>query len=538
MLYHLIAGIIGRYKRSPLFVTLAIVSSLAMVLAACGGTGGGPSTSPGSQDPTASKYGGDLSVGITADVTTLDPAKSSSLYDRQVMLNLYDTLVRIDAQNTVQPLLASSWKYISPTELEFTLRDDVKFHDGTPFNAEAVVFNIDRIKNDKTSPRNSEIATVASVKATDATHVVFTLTTAFTPLLATLTDRAGMILSPTAIQQAGDKLVNAPTGAGSGAFMFSEWVKGDHLTLKANPNYWLKDKDGSKLPYLQSLRYRPITNSGVMFSNLQTGNIQVSDAIDGNNLPAIKSNANLTYNQIPSLGFNGFELNTKAAPFDNVHVRRAVSWAINRQEILDNALKGLGVLANGPIPPSSWAFDKSFSPYSPNVENAKRELAESGLSNVSFAMLVTSNSPINAQIAQFVQAQLEPVGIKMEIKQQTFTTILSDIDAGKFQAALVGWSGRPDPDGNMYAHFHTGGGFNEMQYSNPQVDTLLETARTATTEDDRTKAYQEAQKIIMDEAPYIFTTHPVAQQAMLKKVKNFTLLPTTILMFQAVWLEK
>ena len=194
----------------PVFLIL-----LVFLLSAC--------SSGNSSTPTTK--GGKLNVGLVADLSTLDPLKSSSFYDRQVMLNIYDTLVRVDAHNNVQPDLATSWQYTTPTELVFTLRTDVKFQDGTPFNADAVVFNIKRILTTPSSPRLSEISTVKDVVAVDSSHVRFDLKAAFAPLLLTLTDRAGMVLSPTAVQALGDaNLAIAPTHAGSGLFMLKEWV--------------------------------------------------------------------------------------------------------------------------------------------------------------------------------------------------------------------------------------------------------------------------------------------------------------------------
>jgi peptide/nickel transport system substrate-binding protein len=493
-------------------------------------------SSGGTSTPTTK--GGKLNVGLAADLSTLDPLKSSSFYDRQVMLNIYDTLVRVDAKNNVQPDLATSWQYTTPTELVFTLRTDVTFQDGTPFNADAVVFNINRILTTPSSPRLSEIASVKDAAAVDSSHVRFDLKAAFAPLLLTLTDRAGMILSPTAVQKLGDAtLATAPTNAGSGPFMFKEWVKGDHLTVVRNPHYWQKDSQGQALPYLSSVTYHPITNGTVEFTNLQTGNIDVADAVDPSLVSQAKANPNLIYRQQASLSFAGFELNTKAAPFDNVNVRQAVAWGVNRNEILNTVLKGVGVLAQGPLSPGSWAYDSSFSPYSYDVNKAKAALQQAGLSNVGFTLLIPSGSPLNTQEAQFIQSELQPVGITVTIKEEVFATLLDDTAAHNYQAALVGWSGRPDPDGNMYAWFHTGGGFNDMQYSNSQVDALLEDGRASSDQSKRTQDYIQAQKLIVNDAPYIFINHGVSIQASSKKVQNFLILPTGIMEFASVYVS-
>jgi peptide/nickel transport system substrate-binding protein len=504
-------------------LSLLGVGMLALSLAACGGT----------SSTTGVKAGGTLNVGLDSDVVRLDPVKSTALVDRQVMLNMYDTLVRVDAQNKIQPDLATSWSYTSPTQLVFTLRSDVKFQDGTPFNADAVVTNINRILNNHTSPRFSEISSVTSVQAVDATHVQFNLSKPFGPLLAALSDRAGMMLSPTAIAS-GEDLVNAPKNAGSGPFEFVEWVKGDHLTLQRNPNYWAKSASGASLPYLDKLVYHPITNESVMYTNLETGTIQAADVIGPTDVAAAKTNSALIYKQIPALSFFGIELNTQAAPFNNVHARRAVSWGVNRQEIVNSVLHGVGVPAQGPISPSSWAYSASIAPYSYNTANAKSELQQAGLTSLTFTLIIPSGSPATTQEAQFLQSELQGAGITMNIKQETFSSLLSDSAAHNYQAALLGWSGRPDPDGNMYSWFHTGGGFNDMQYSNPQVDSLLEAARASNDQTQRATDYQQAETQILQDAPYVFINHGVSIQATTKNVQNFTVLPTGILEFEQV----
>lgn len=517
--------------RVPMRMLLGAAMVLVFILAGCGGGGGGNGNSGATK-------GGTLNVGLDSDVVTLDPLKSTALVDREAMFNIYDTLVQVDAKNNVKADLATSWSYPTPTQLVFTLRSGVKFQDGTPFNADAVVFNINRILTTPSSPRFSELASVASVQKIDDLHVQFNLKKPFSPLLATLTDRAGMILSPAAIQSEGSSLANAPTKAGTGPFMFSSWVKGDKLTLVKNPNYWQKDSSGAALPYLDKVVYHPITNESVMYTNLETNTIQVAEDLSPNDIPSAKSNSGLVYKQIPGLSFYGIELNTQTAPFNNAHLRRAVAWAVDRQEILNSVLKGIGVLAQGPLSPSSWAYDPSFQPYSHNINNAKSELSQAGMPNgFSFDLLIPSGSPLNTQLASFIQSELQPAGITVNIKPETFAALLSDSAAHNFQAASLGWSGRPDPDGNIYNWFHTGGGFNDMQYSNTQVDALLDDARTSSDQGKRTADYQQADQMILQDSPYVFLYNGVAEQATTKSVQNFQLLPTTIMVFTSTYLS-
>jgi peptide/nickel transport system substrate-binding protein len=523
---YLLGSILRHVQTRRLFATLSLVIIASLVLVACGG---GTPAAP-------SKYNGKISVGLDSDVVTLDPLASSAFVDRQVMLNIYDTLVRVDEHNNIVPDLATSWSYTSPTELVFTLRTDVKFQDGTPFNAQAVAFNINRILTATTSPRYSELSSVQSVEIIDSSHVRFMLKKPFSPLLATLTDRAGMMLSPAAVQKLGTNLGNGPVNAGSGPFMFSEWVKGGHLTIVRNPHYWMKDAQGGSLPYLQSIRYVPITNESVMYSNLETGTINVAEVLGPNDVASAKSNSSLIYRQIPALSFFGIMLNVKVVPFNNVHIRRAIEWGVNRQEIVNTVLKGIGVVSQGPLSPASWAYSSSIAPYSYNISNAKSELTQGGKpGGITFTLLIPSGSPLNTQEAQFVQSELQPAGITVNIKQETFATLLSDTNAFNYQAALLGWSGRPDPDGNMYSWFHTGGGFNTMQYSNPQVDALLEAARASNDQTTRATDYQQAEQLMLQDAPYVFINHGVNIQASTNNVKNFLLLPTGILEFTNVY---
>ena len=194
------------------------------------------------------------------------------------------------------------------------------------------------------------------------------------------------------------------------------------------------------------MNYRPITDGNVMATNLTTATIQVAQGLSPQAVAAAKSNPSLVYKQ-SAASFFGIMLNTKQAPLDDVHVRRAIAWAINRDEIVSSVLLNNGVVSQGPISPSSWAYSSSIAPYSHDVSKAKAELAQAanGGANVSFTMLIASGDPTGAQEASFIQSQLKEAGINVDIKPETFATLLTDTDATKpnFQAAVLGWSGRP-----------------------------------------------------------------------------------------------
>ncbi|HEU5229991.1 MAG TPA: ABC transporter substrate-binding protein [Ktedonobacteraceae bacterium] len=514
---------------------IAILLACIFVLAACGGQTP-PST--GNQSSNTPTKGGNIVEGLVAEPASMDPLTSASLYDADVMVNMYDTLLKYDVNSKIQPDLATSYTFASPTVLNLTLRNDVKFQDGTPFNADAVVFNISRFLNDPASPRFTDVAPIVSVQKTGDFQVQIKLKQPYAPMLNVLTGAVGTMLSPTAVKSLGKNLVNAPVNAGSGAFIFVEWIKGDHLLLKANPNYWKKDAQGNRLPYLQSIRFRTITNLQVMYNNLETAQVQIATGIDPNDVVQAKSNPTLTYRQVTSPGFSSIQLNVSQPPLNNVHVRRAIAYAINRQEILDHVLQGVGFVAKGPLSPASWAYDKNFAGITFDLNKAKAELAQSGVSNVSFPLVISSGNPTILQEAQFIQSQLQAVGINISLKQETFATLVTDFQTFNYQSLLVGWTGSVDPDGTMYAMFYSTGGFNYTKYANAQVDSLLNSGRTTLDQAQRVPFYQQAQNIIVQDASRVFLTHGAVAQTTTSNVKNYPLYPSGVVDLTSVYLTK
>lgn len=501
---------------------LALGLLASALVAACGGGNTG-SVTPDTGSP---KAGGTLTYANESELRTLDPILSTQLVERTVFYQMYESLVNTDEKLTIKPGLATSWTVAADgLSYTFTLRSGVKFHDGTDFNADAVKFNIDRILKAKSSPRKSELASVDSVEVKDPSTVVFHLKKPDSTLLAQLVDRAGMILSPTAIQKAGDELTRNPVGAGSGPFVFVEWKRDDHLTLKKNPNYWKKG-----LPYLDQLIYRPIINDDARASSLKTGDVDVVRQLAGKDVAGVKADPTLIWKEVPGLGFGGIELNHASGPFADKAKAQAVAMAIDRAQILKNIFFGLGTISYGPIPPSSWAFDPTEKVY----DKADPSKAKATATGFSFSLKVTNN-PDSIQEGQLIQSQLAKAGITVNLQVEEFGQILTETEAHNFEAALVGWSGRLDPDGNLYSWFHTGGGNNQGQYSNPQVDKLLEEARTTADQARRKQLYSEAQRLLVTDAAYVFINHPVSAQISTAKVHGYVLIPDGMPRFGGVW---
>jgi peptide/nickel transport system substrate-binding protein len=516
--------------RRRFLIATGALAAVACTPAAPGG-GAQPSGSGGK-----STYGGTATMALENDVINFDPLKSTAFVDRNVHYQIYDSLVRIDESGKIIPWLATKWETASDGKtVTFTLRDDVTFHDGTKFDAEAVRWNIERYQKTQGSARTGELASVASVEAKDATTAIFHLKQPFSPLIANLIDRAGMMVSRKAYDAIGnpDDFTRKAFKAGSGPFMLTEAVKDDHMTLEKNPNWW-GTKDGNKLPYLDKLVIRPFVSADVRFTNLRTGDAQVANNIAGKDVPTAKADSSLNYQEKPAYSFRSMIPNrAKGFVFEDGRYVKAVSMAIDRQELLERGYFNLGVVGYGTIAPSHFAFDANFKPFEKaNPAGAKALVQQIG-KPLTFDLIITAGSPVDLQLAQLIQAQLKAADITMNIQQLEFAKILEIQAAHTFKdMAFTGWSGRVDPDGNTYDHVYTSRPFNDSSYSNKQVDGLLDLERSTNDQTQRTSALQSAQVIFAQDDPArIWLGFGAAQLATSKKLSAPPVYPDQIVRF-------
>jgi peptide/nickel transport system substrate-binding protein len=483
----------------------------------------------------APKKGGTLRVGFYIEAATMDPHLSGSKIDRQIYHNIYEPLVVLDANLGIKPGLAESWQQPEPKTLIFKLRRGVKFHDGTEFNAEAARFNFTRMKTEPKSVRKGEVANIESVDVLDPSTIKINLRRPDAALLATLTDRAGMMVSPRLTQERGPELERNAKGAGTGPFQFSEWIKDDHILLKRNEQYW--NKQGG--PYLDQIRYRPIPDDTVKLQSLQSGEIDVMDYVQPRDVAAVKADKNLVVVDVPSLADFAYQLNHTRPPFNNKALRQALASALDLDQIVKAVWLNVGVPANGPIPPTSWAYDGSIPPIKRDLGKAKAKLAEGGRASGFAFTMTTNNIPINVQEAEVIQAQLAEAGITMKIKLVDSTTLLSDGNSKNFDMISYQWSGRPDPDGNTYQFFKTtvGTSLNWSGISNPQIDALLDKTREVSNQAERKKLYSSLTKILQDELPMVFIIHPVEPKAFSPRVQGYDPIPDGMMRFKDVWLR-
>lgn len=481
------------------------------------------------------KKGGTLRVGFYIEAATMDPHLSGSKIDRQVYHNVFEPLVTLDNKLGIKPGLAEFWTQPDNKTLVFKLRRGVKFHDGTDFNAEAAKFNFTRMKTEPKSVRKNELANVDTVEVVDPYTIKLNLKKPDAALLATLTDRAGMMVSPKQVQERGAELERNAKGAGTGPFEFVEWVKDDHLLVKRNDNYW--NKQGG--PYLDRVRYRPIPDDTVKLQSLQAGEIDVMDYVQPRDVAAVKADKNVVVLDVPSLADFAYQVNHGRPPFNVKALRQAVAAALDLDQIVKGVWLNVGYAANGPIPPTSWAYDKSIPPIKRDLAKAKAKLAEGGKPTGFEFTLTTNNLPINVQEAEVMQAQLAEAGIKMKVQLVDSATLISSGNGKNFEMISYQWSGRPDPDGNVYQFFKTSPGtsLNWSGISNPRLDALLDQTREVSSQAERKKLYSEVVKILQDELPMIFIVHPIEPKAFSPKVQGYDPVPDGMMRFKDVWLR-
>ena len=481
------------------------------------------------------KKGGTLRVGFYIEAATMDPHFSGSKIDRQVYHNIYEPLVTLDTKLGIRSGLAESWQQPDPRTIVFKLRRGVKFHDGTDFNAEAVKFNFNRMKTEPKSVRKNEVASIEAVDVVDSHTVKLSLRRPDAALLATLTDRAGMMISPKVAQERGQELERNAKGAGTGPFEFVEWVRDSHLVIKRNDNYW--NKQGG--PYLDRVRYRPIPDDTVKLQSLQSNEIDVMDYVQPRDVAAVRADKNVVVVDVPSLAAFAYQLNHTKPPFNVKALRQAVAAALDMEQLVKGVWLNVGVPSNGPVPPTSWAYDKSILPIKRDLAKAKAKLAEGGKTGGFTFTVTTSNIPINVQEVEVMQAQLAEAGITMKIKLVDSATQLSDGNSKNFEMISYQWSGRPDPDGNIYQFFKTtpGTSLNWSGISNPQLDALLDKTREVSNQAERKKLYTEVVKILQDELPMIYTVHPIEPKAFSPRVMAYEPIPDGMMRFKDVWLR-
>lgn len=430
-----------------------------------------------------------LKVGLSNDPDLLDPTLGSSFYGRIVYAAMCDKLFDLDEKLAIVPQLAAGYQYEDPTHLVLKLRPNVTFHDGEKLDAEAARYSLNRHLSLKGSMRAGEVSSIASIDVVDPLTLRLNLKAPAAQLIAQLSDRAGIMMSPKAAEAAGRDFGLHPVCAG--AFAFDSRVVQDRIVLKRYPGYW-----NAPAIHLDSVVYRPFLDPSVRLANLQAGSLDMVDVIAPPDIPAVRKDANLKLAIGDGLTYWGITFNTDSgarAQTDigrNKLVRQAFELAIDRQAIIDVAFAGLHLPVAQANSPSSPYYFPEIAPPARDITKARALLREAGVKLPVPVELMAANTPDTQQVAEIVQSMVQEAGFELKIKAMEFSSGLNAGYAGDFNAYLIGWSGRSDPDGNMWQMLHTGGAFNYGKYSSLTMDTLLDDARKVSGVEERRALYR------------------------------------------------
>lgn len=459
------------------------------------------------------KQGGDLVMALSAEPDQLDPALSRSLYSRYVFHTMCQKLYDVDEQAQIVPQLATALPTTSDDGLTVTVpvREGAKFADGTAFDAAAVKASLERELTLEASARKSELGPIDKVEAPDAKTVVITLSKPFAPLTAALTDRAGMIVSPTQAKKLGDDFASAPVCVGP--FKFSKRVPQNSIEVVKDPNYY----DAAKV-HLDKITYRIITDSSIRSANLRSGDVQVADSLSAQDVPALQGEDALTVLQSQSLGYQGLTINlgnvdgvgTPPKPIDrpeakNAMVRQALELSIDRPGLVKVIFNDLNTVACSPISPKTEFTSEAAQTCAPHdPAKAKQMLQDAGVAAPVRIEMITSNNPDSLRLAQALQAMVKEGGFDLQIKPVEYATLLDQQDRGDFSVLQLGWSGRIDPDANITNFLRTGGSQNVSGYSSTALDDLLDQAREEQDPAQRRELYGKAVAQIQKDEPIIY----------------------------------
>ena len=448
-----------------------------------------------------------LRIGLAEDPDILDPTMARTFVGRIVFAGLCDKLFDLDEKLNVVPQLATSHQWSADNKsLTIKLREGVTFHDGEKMDAQAVKYNLERHKNMKGSNRRGELAVVSSIDAVDPTTVRINLEAPFAPLLAVLTDRSGMMVSPKAAEAAGEKFGAKPVC--SGPFRFVERIAQDRIVVERFTNYWNKGQ-----VHFERIVYQPIVDATVRLANLRSGQLDFIERVAPSDIPNLRNDSRFKIAKIVEIGYQGITINVGKSDLAQKNplgrdprVREAFELSLDREAIVKVAMEGEAQAGNQWVAPSNRFYGKSAPLPKRNVERAKQLLKEAGVPNPSFTLMTPTTSDAQ-RIAQIVQAMAKEAGFDIKIQSTEFATSLNLADKGQFEAYVLAWSGRADPDGNLHTMLACKGPTNYAGYCKDDVEKLITESRTSLDATRRAAAYDKIAQQVQKDRPIVYLFH-------------------------------
>jgi peptide/nickel transport system substrate-binding protein len=472
-----------------------------------------------------------LRIGLAEDPDVLDPTLGRTFVGRVVFAATCDKLLDLDEKLNIVPQLATAYQW-SPDykTLTLKLRQGVTFHDGEKFDAEAVKFNIERHKTMAGSTRKGELASVATVEIVDPYTVKLNLSAPFAPLLAVLTDRAGMMVSPKAAKAEGEKFGTHPVCAGP--FKFVERVAQGRITFERFPNYWNKGAI-----HFDKVIYEPIADSQVRLANLKAGQLDLIERFNPSDMAGLKADSRFRVSRIVEIGYQGITINlgksdlAKTSVLKDPRVREALELSIDREGFVQVAQEGEGLAGNQWVAPTNSWYSKAAPMPKRDVNRAKALLKEAGVTNPSFTMVTPTTSDAQ-RYAQVIQAMAKESGFDIKIQSTEFSTSLDMADKGQFEAYVLAWSGRADPDGNLQSHLGCKQPLNYAGYCNADVDDWIAKSRATGDRAERQKYFDLTAAQIQKDRPIIYIFHRHWLWAYTNKVSGLRTVPDGMIRLQ------
>ena len=447
-----------------------------------------------------------LRIGLAEDPDILDPTMARTYVGRIVFAAVCDKLFDIDEKLNIVPQLALSQETSADgKEVTIKLRPGVKFHDGEPLDAEAAKFSLERHLTFPGSFRKPELAALDHVEVVDPLTIKLILKAPFSPLISQLADRAGMMVAPKAAKEAGDKFGLHPVCAGP--YKFVERVQQDRIVFEKFADYWNKDN-----VFIDRVVYLPIVDSTVRLANLKSGGLDLIERLIATDIKAVRADPKLALSNALSLGYEGITINigndkAKGPLSQSAKVRQALDLAIDREAINQVVYNGEFVPGNQWVNPEHPYYQKAYPVRARDIDKAKALLKEAGITGpISVDLMVPKNVEREA-VAQVIQSMAAEVGFDLKIRVTELATALKQAEAGEYQAFILEWSGRIDPDGNAYIFHKTKAPQNYSAYSNPDVDKALDDARLVTDLAQRKAIYEKMTKSIIEDDPIIYLYH-------------------------------
>lgn len=448
-----------------------------------------------------------LRIGLAEDPDVLDPTLARSFVGRIVFSALCDKLFDIDEKLAIQPQLASGYEWSADSRtLTIKIRPGVTFHDGEKLDAAAVKFSLERHKTMPGSNRRGELAPVQSVEVVDAATVKLHLAAPFSPLLAQLADRAGMIVSPKAAQAAGEKFGTAPVCAGP--FRFVERVAQDRIVLERYAGYWNKAAIG-----FDKLVYQPIPDATVRLANLKSGQLDFVERVASSDIEKLQADKRFRTSRITEIGYQGITINVgksdraKANALGrDARVREAFELSLDRQGLAQVVMDNEAMVGNQWVAPNNPWYAKNVPLPKRDIARAKALLKEAGEPRPSFTLVAPTTSDAQ-RLALVVQAMTREAGFDVKIQAAEFATSLNMADKGDFEAYVLAWSGRADPDGNLYSFHGCKQPLNYAGYCDAETDRLLDQSRTIRDPAERKKVFEQVAARVLKERPVVYLYH-------------------------------